>query len=115
VPRRALICLLLLMLALACAATPETSAAPRAKPPPRPGSSITHSQMCACTACPVARCCRGETNEPESATCRDSYDFSGSCGMAVQSCTGRCYQKVWRVRLDQACEQKRPAECCAGG
>jgi hypothetical protein len=104
-----------LLLCVACAAgPPETTAGP-AKPPPRPGSSITHSRMCACTTCPVARCCGGETDEPEARTCRDSYDFSGACGMAVQSCTGRCYQKVWRVRLDQSCEQKRPDECCAGG
>jgi hypothetical protein len=101
--------------ALSCAAgSNENSAGTRPKPPPRPGSSITHTQMCSCTACPVARCCENETDEPEGKTCTDSYDFSGGCGMAVQSCTGRCYQKVWRARLDQACDEKRPDECCAG-
>lgn len=111
--RRAAIVLSLWLLACT-AAGPETAAGPRLAPPPRPGSSITHTQMCACTACPVARCCAGETEEPEARACGDSYDFSSACGLAVQSCTGRCFQKVWRVRLDQSCEDKRPEECCAG-
>lgn len=105
---------LVALLAVACSAEPQQSSGPGPKPPPRPGSSITHSQMCSCTVCPIERCCRGETEEPESKTCTDSYDFSGGCGMAVQSCTGRCAPEVWRVRLDQSCDDKRPASCCAG-
>lgn len=104
----------LALLTFACASEPPQSSGAKPKPPPRPGSSITHSQMCSCKVCPNERCCRGETNEPEPETCKDSYDFSGACGMAVQSCTGRCAQEVWRVRLDQSCDEKRPASCCAG-
>ena len=104
----------LCLLLVACASGPEGTG-PRPKPPPKPGSSITHTQMCACTACPVARCCSGETDEAEARTCKDSYDFSGACGMAVSSCVGRCYQKVWRVGLSEACDGTRPAECCAAG
>jgi hypothetical protein len=92
---------------------PENTAAGRPKPGPRPGSSITHTRMCECSACAEAHCCSG-AREPESAgqSC-ESYDFSKTgCGLEVESCQSRCFQRVWRVRLDQDCTEKRPSECC---
>jgi hypothetical protein len=79
--------------------------------PPRPGSSITHTKLCECRVCEPERCCRGETYEPAGESCGDSYDFSkAGCGMAVESCTGRCSKIVWRVSLDEDCIDR--AACC---
>jgi hypothetical protein len=69
--------------------------------------------MCSYTACPVRRCCGGETREAQRGECKDSHDFSSAgCGLDVQSCTGRCYDEIWRIRLDQSCEASRPSACC---
>ncbi len=72
--------------------------------------------MCSCTACPVERCCRGETSADETGSekkCTDSYDFSSeACTLSVGSCVGKCYEEVWRVSLAEECDDKQPAECC---
>jgi hypothetical protein len=91
------------------------------QPPPKPGSSITHTQMCSCRRCEPRYCCTG-ANDRETGNCSqedarvdaDGYDFTKSeeCGMAVGSCVGRCAQHVWRIKLTEACEATRPDVCC---
>jgi len=98
-----------------CAELPESTAKARPAPPPRPGSSITHSRMCSCTACARASCCGGsdEARSESASSCGQSYDFSKEgCSLEVGSCASRCFERMWRVRLDQACEDKQPEECC---
>ncbi len=100
---------------VACApGLPESATGPKRAPPPKPGSSITHTKMCTCTACPVARCCRGETAaDSETSSCTDSTDFSSeACTLSIGSCVGRCYDCVWRVSLGDDCTDKQPDECC---
>lgn len=80
-------------------------------PPPKMGSSITHTKMCTCKSCPERSCCQGE-QEKKSKTCDQSYDFSGDCGLEVSSCSARCTQHVWRVRTVDSCDAHLPAECC---
>ena len=96
---------------------PEESAGfSRPKPPPQPGSSITHTQMCSCKACPEGGCCfdarRPETKAPEG--CGSSYDFSANeaCSLKVETCTSRCYERAWRIPLGQSCADSQPADCC---
>lgn len=84
------------------------------RPPPKPGFSITASQKCECYACDPSHCCGGGDESTGDAGCAKGYDFT-ECDMAVESCTSRCFQKVWRVPNDVACDTRRPAECCAGG
>jgi hypothetical protein len=81
------------------------------QPPPKPGSSITHTRMCTCQTCEPSACCDGPET-PEPVTC-DSYDFS-KCEISVSSCASRCFQHVWRAPLSDACETRRPAACCGG-
>lgn len=99
----------------ACVQLPESTASgARPRPPPEPGSSITHSKRCACRACGEASCCGGD-KEPDLAAkkaCESSYEFSDSCGMQIASCASRCFERVWRVKLTQECDALRPAECC---
>jgi hypothetical protein len=105
----------LLWLAVACAELPESTASTRPQPPPRPGSSITHSRMCSCTACARTRCCQGADSAELAADVGpcESYDFSkAGCSLEVGSCASRCFERMWRVRLDQSCDDKRPEECC---
>jgi hypothetical protein len=105
----------LFAIVLGCARLPESTATTRPRPPPRPGSSITHSRMCSCTACARASCCAGggdAQGDAASSSC-ESYDFSKEgCSLEVGSCASRCFERMWRVRLDQACEDTRPEECC---
>ncbi|HEY6727629.1 MAG TPA: hypothetical protein VI197_26520 [Polyangiaceae bacterium] len=82
--------------------------------PPKPGFSITASQKCECYACDPGHCCGGGDESSGDSGCAKGYDFT-DCDMAVESCTSRCFQKVWRVPNDVACDSRRPAECCAGG
>ena len=87
-------------------------------PPPKPGDSIAHSQMCECKTCDPANCCDGPADDAPPATCGDSYDFSASdsCGgLSVKSCSSRCTRQIWRVRSAQDCAEKRPASCCHAG
>lgn len=103
------------LLVLACASLPANTASGAPPPPPRPGSSITHTRMCSCTACAEAGCCQGSADErpSQSKSCGKDYDFSKQgCGMAIESCVSRCYERMWRVQLAQDCAEKRPEECC---
>ena len=107
-----------LLLIFACAGKPAEPAS-RSGPlyyraPPKPGSSITASQQCECYACDPARCCGGGDESTGDSGCSEGYDFT-RCNMAVESCTTRCFQKVWRVPKDQSCDSRRPEECCEGG
>ena len=84
-------------------------------PPPKPGASITDSKQCSCRACDPASCCGAEQTEslgPAPAECNDSYTFSETCGITVQTCTPRCYSQVWRVRNHESCNVSRPLVCC---
>lgn len=125
-PRNAWMAALGLLLS-ACASSASSSSAPIdwGRPPPsRPGSSITHTQLCACTACSERACCRGpdETqaecdaaSAPETLEGEDPVvDFSGAedCGVEVRSCSTSCTRKVWRVPSTEGCEHGRPADCC---
>ena len=106
--------------AVACAsASPEPSDPLREKgaffeAPPKPGASLNASQKCECYACDPARCCQGGDESTGDEGCADGTDFS-RCDMAVQSCTSRCFQKVWRVPKGERCDARRPQEGCAGG
>jgi hypothetical protein len=87
-------------------------------PPPKPGDSIAHSQMCECKTCDPVNCCDGPDDDAPPAQCGDSYDFSASdsCGgLSVKSCSSRCTRQIWRVRSAQDCAEKRPASCCHAG
>ena len=87
-------------------------------PPPKPGDSISHTQMCECKACDPSGCCDGPDDDPPPRACGDSYDFSANdaCGgLAVRSCEARCTRQVWRVHSGEACRTKRPASCCDAG
>lgn len=87
-------------------------------PPPKPGDSISHSQMCACKTCNPSACCDGPEDDAPPTSCGDSYDFSSnpSCGgLAVKSCSSRCTQQVWRVQSGRDCAEKRPSSCCQAG
>lgn len=87
-------------------------------PPPKPGASITQTQMCECKTCDPAACCEGPDEDEVPKNCGDSYDFSSnpSCGgLAVKSCSSRCTQQVWRVQNGQSCGSRRPESCCQAG
>ena len=87
-------------------------------PPPKPGDSIVHTQMCECKTCDPANCCDGPDDDTPPAQCGDSYDFSAkdSCGgLSVRSCSSRCARQIWRVRSGQDCAEKRPESCCHAG
>jgi hypothetical protein len=93
-------------------ATPPPSKTGWHKAPPKIGSSITHTKICECRTCDPSSCCQGERESSRKAECKDSYDFSTEgCGLAVESCTSRCGKHVWRVPLDETCEE-RPGDCC---
>jgi hypothetical protein len=86
-------------------------------PPGKPGGSIMNTQQCECRACDPSNCCGAEHTEnagtppPE---CSSSYTFSEKCGMTVNTCTPRCYSKVWRISKQESCETSRPLVCCEG-
>lgn len=82
--------------------------------PPKPGASINASLKCECYACDPHDCCAGGDESTGDAGCAKGYDFT-SCNMSVESCTSRCFQKVWRVPRGESCASRRPQECCAGG
>ena len=126
--RRRLKCAVLLSLfAWACSASacspPPARNAPLLgtgvfHPPPKPGDSISHTQMCECKVCDPANCCDGPEDDAPPTECGDSYDFSANptCGgISVRSCTSRCSREIWRVRAGAACAEKRPASCCRAG
>lgn len=103
---------------LGCTPEPSGSAAsPQAprRPPPRPGESITHTQMCSCLVCEPVSCCHElDADAPEVQTdCADGYDFS-KCEMAVSSCDSNCFQHRWRARVEIGCLASRPDKCCHG-
>jgi hypothetical protein len=87
-------------------------------PPPKPGQSITGTKQCECRACEPASCCSAEQTElsgPAPAECTKAdgdYVFSEECGIRVETCTPRCYSKVWRVPKQESCEGSRPLVCC---
>lgn len=119
---RVSVALVWLVAAIACAGSPGgpaqdavgTNGPKYFKAPPKPGFSITASQKCECYACDPDHCCGGGDESTGDEGCSEGYDFT-RCDMAVQSCTSRCFQKVWRVPKEEACDSRRPAECCAGG
>jgi hypothetical protein len=91
------------------------------RPPPKPGSSISHTRMCECLACVPRACCQGaDETQPtcsleESVTAtQDTLDFGAEegCGIEVQSCTQRCTLEVWRVDSAEHCSRGRPQTCC---
>jgi hypothetical protein len=96
------------------------------KPPPKPGSSISHTQLCECLSCEPKACCAGadETQDDcdpdaiEERATEDgvSIDFSAEeaaqCGIAIRTCTSQCAKKVWRVPLEVECDTRRPEDCC---
>jgi hypothetical protein len=86
-------------------------------PPPKPGGSISHTQMCECKVCDPASCCDGPEDDPPATHCGDSYDFSAdsACGISVRSCASRCTREIWRVRAGAPCAEKRPQSCCQAG
>jgi hypothetical protein len=87
-------------------------------PPPKPGDSISHSQMCECKVCDPANCCDGPEDDAPAAQCGDSYDFSANAacgGLSIKSCASRCTREIWRVHVGQACAEKRPETCCNAG
>ena len=80
--------------------------------PPKPGESITHTQMCSCKVCEPASCCRElEQDAPEMQPCADGLDFS-NCQMEVSSCDTRCFQHRWRTHIEIGCAGSRPDKCC---
>ncbi len=84
----------------------------RPRPPPKVGSSITHSQLCRCFVCADPACCTREAEgEQETEACNTGPDGQIQCGLAMKSC-GRCQDATWRVSLSETCEAKRPADCC---
>lgn len=87
-------------------------------PPPKAGDSITHTRMCECKACDPSNCCDGPEDDAPATTCGDSYDFGANAecgGLSVRSCASRCIRQVWRVHAGQACDSKRPSNCCDAG
>ncbi|MBI4951753.1 MAG: hypothetical protein HY908_06940 [Myxococcales bacterium] len=88
-----------------------------------PGASIGNSKMCKCRACAPARCCTDTEYTDDDAgapgaddagpNCTQSYDFDERCALQVKSCAPRCHEHVWRVKKDESCEAKNPAECCS--
>jgi hypothetical protein len=76
---------------------------PRRPPPPKPGTSITHSKLCSCRVCPQRSCCEGKTATSE--------EEESEYGIKVSSCAGQCIRRVWRVKLTQSCKES-PVECC---
>ena len=107
-----------LLLGIGAACTSPSSAGPARtggthQPPPRPGSSISHTQLCSCRSC-TEGCCNPEDRGPEGDDCAsDGYDFEARrCGLAIRSCAGQCGRHVWRVRLVDSCLDPLPDECC---
>ena len=86
-------------------------------PPPKIGDSISHTQMCECKSCNPSGCCDGPEDDAPTICGGDSYDFSAhpECGTSVRSCASRCTREVWRVHVGQACDRKRPSNCCGAG
>jgi hypothetical protein len=86
----------------------------------RPGASLNSSKLCKCLACAPTGCCAGadetqaECTEAAVTETADSVDFSANpaCGLRVETCARACAERAWRVRADQTCNQRRPAECC---
>lgn len=107
------------MAVFACAGSPAGPARDASGPKyfqahPKPGFSITASQKCECYACNQSHCCGGGDESTGDAGCGKDYTFT-DCNMVIESCTTRCFQKVWRVPKEVACDTRRPAECCVGG
>jgi hypothetical protein len=86
-------------------------------PPSKPGGSIMNTQQCECRACDPSDCCSAERTENAGAPppeCSSSYTFSEKCGITVNTCTPRCYSKVWRISKQESCDVSRPLVCCEG-
>lgn len=95
---------------IACTHFPEGSATPGARPPPKPGSSISHTQMCRCIACLDPACCTREAEGEQTESCRE-VDGQIQCGLKMKSC-GRCQEVVWRISLSESCAASQPKDCC---
>src|SRR5688572_21915881 len=102
-----------LVAVLACAGSPgsaedaSSSNQPKYfKAPPKPGASITASQKCECYACDPSHCCGGGDESEGDAECAKDYNYV-FCDTKVESCTTRCFQKVWRVPNGAACDTRR--------
>jgi hypothetical protein len=121
--------LALLFGALACAGSKGPSSSREGldwgnNPPARPGSSITHTQMCECTVCTDRACCGGadesqatcESGDPDVTPAGENVvvDFTkdDGCGVELRSCTASCARKVWRLAQAAHCDTGRPAQCC---
>jgi hypothetical protein len=81
--------------------------------PPKPGDSYAKSEMCSCTVCEPATCCRELEQDREGIDkdCADGYDFS-KCETKVSSCGASCFQHRWRTRVEKGCDASRPTRCC---
>jgi hypothetical protein len=113
-----------LLVASACSAPPAPSAplfgTGVLHPPPKPGDSISHTQMCECKVCDPDNCCDGPDDDAPKTDCShvDSYDFTANAacgGLAVRSCASRCTREIWRVHAGTSCADKRPESCCRAG
>ncbi len=105
-----------LLVASCGASEPEPLIRFSGRPPPKPGSSITHSALCTCSVCEPSSCCQGPESGDTAEVCDQGYDFTKNeqCGVAIQSCVGRCVPRRWRVRRAETCESRAPSECCPG-
>lgn len=125
-PKRGLrgtICLPILFGAIAASCgTPQLANQPlfgsgMLHPPPKPGDSISHTQMCECQTCEVG-CCDGPEDDAAPEACGEGGDFTlnATCqGLSVRSCVSRCMRQVWRVHEGEACRARRPSSCCPAG
>jgi hypothetical protein len=96
------------------------------KPPPKPGSSISHTRLCECLSCEPPACCAGadetqsecqpdavrETATEDGASIDFGSQAGAECGIAIRTCTSQCAKKVWRVALEDTCDTRRPSDCC---
>ena len=94
----------------ACVHFPEGNATPSAKLPPKPGQSISNTQMCRCLSCLDPACCTREAEDEQTETCAE-VDGKIECGLQMKSC-GRCQEITWRIGLDKDCRKTQRKECC---
>ncbi len=95
---------------LSCTHLPEGNAVPGRQPPPKPGSSISHTQMCRCISCMDPACCTREAESEQSETCKE-VDGKIECGLEMKSC-GRCQEVMWRISASKDCGKTQPKDCC---
>jgi hypothetical protein len=110
--------LLCIWLVASCSSRPPRQVDPapfsgNLRPHPKPGESITNSELCACRACGRAACCQGPSDDAEGGCTGTDFSAPGCGGIAIESCVGRCYEEKWRVKRGESCDSKRPRICCA--